>query len=72
MTINWIPLFDEDGNTIPPLTPVLLISKYPNSDIWSDPVYGWRDPGADSGYARWHHIFRPTHFACVNTPDWHN
>jgi len=53
--------------------PVLLIAKYPDSNIWSDPVYAWREntriQPADIEYARWHHQFPPTHFAFVTMPE---
>lgn len=71
--INWHPISDENGfGTIQAGMPVLLIAKYPNTNTWSDPIYGWRWALADRPereFARWHHDFPPTHYAIVNTPE---
>jgi hypothetical protein len=63
---EWFKI-DAD-KPMPPRTEVLLIAKYPNSNIWSDPVYGWRENTSFIEYARWHHQFPPTHFAFVTMP----
>lgn len=68
---EWFKI-DAD-KPMPPRVPVLLIAKYPDSNIWSDPVYAWREntriQPADIEYARWHHRFPPTHFAFVTMPE---
>jgi len=64
---QWFKI-DAD-KPMPPRVPVLLIAKYPDSNIWSDPVYAWRENTSLIIYARWHHQFPPTHFAFVTMPE---
>lgn len=71
--LTWNAISDADGfGTIQARMPVLLIAKYPGTNTWSDPVYGWRERLVDNPereYARWYHDFPPTHYAFVNTPE---
>ena len=70
--INWRKISDDEGfGTIKANMPVLLVAKYPGSDNWCDPVYGWRQRPLDNPnheYARWKHDFPPTHYALVEYP----
>ena len=47
---------------------ILIIAKYPDSNIWSDVVHSWWMANEEK-WARWSHDFPPTHFTPVENPE---